>query len=690
MGKTTKILAGIVAFLLLVTASLAAFVRFYLTDERIKALVLPAAEKALHRKVELGAIQVGLFTGITLTDFAIKETDGQTDFIKADGLVLRYDLWPLLQKRLAISTILLDHPFVRIHRDRNGAFNFDTLPFLAAKDKASPEPAAGQNPPLALTVEEVAISKARLVLSDATGALPASETVANATVNLAVDSSKQLVIQGKTDFTSTITYGGLQPVLRVEANFDPTRLRYEADLVLENEKMHLAGEVRDYRTTPQLGVHLTAKTLDLDKLLAMFAKLPKKAAATKAAKSGPADHPVKKFGVQGSVKIDTLRFQELQVNNLAADFDPGQLKFAAKVAANSETFGVDGTMRDYLTAPQVICNLTAQTLTVDTLLALTASGKAKAKAAAAPPPPAKPLADRLPKNLTAQGKISVADLRFKQLAITNFILPYRLQNGVLAINKLTATLAGGTLLDNTTVDLRPLDPTFKGDLAVRGLQLKEFLSGMLPQASYLVGGNLEASLTYSGKGFQWEKLQKALLADGSYAIKGGILRNTPVTTAVATVIGLPELSDLDISEAAGTVHIADGRVNQTSRITGQDLAIQAAGSIGFDTTISMPVVMRFSPRLSQKLQQRASLTRYLANDAGETVIKLRVGGTLANPRPELDPAMVREQAERVIKKKLFEQLEKSLGGQQQPAPDQSDQQPPPSPAQQLLRGILGM
>jgi hypothetical protein len=47
-------------------------VKFYLTDERVRGLLLPRLEEATGRSVAMESIQVGLLRGITVSDFSVK------------------------------------------------------------------------------------------------------------------------------------------------------------------------------------------------------------------------------------------------------------------------------------------------------------------------------------------------------------------------------------------------------------------------------------------------------------------------------------------------------------------------------------------------------------------------------------------------------------------------------------------
>ena len=79
MKKFLIIAAGVVAVIFI---ALTLLIKFYVTPERVKSFVVPTAEKSLNRKVDMGDISIGLLQGISLSDFAIKESDGKSDFVK--------------------------------------------------------------------------------------------------------------------------------------------------------------------------------------------------------------------------------------------------------------------------------------------------------------------------------------------------------------------------------------------------------------------------------------------------------------------------------------------------------------------------------------------------------------------------------------------------------------------------------
>ena len=71
-GKTKKVFLIILSLILIVIIALAVLIKIYITPERIKAFLIPEAEKSLSIKVDLGEISINLFKGIEVKNFAIK------------------------------------------------------------------------------------------------------------------------------------------------------------------------------------------------------------------------------------------------------------------------------------------------------------------------------------------------------------------------------------------------------------------------------------------------------------------------------------------------------------------------------------------------------------------------------------------------------------------------------------------
>jgi len=334
MKGIIKVLAGIVFLIILVGAGLAVFVRFYLTDERLNALIVPQAEKALGRQVSLGNIDVSLLKGITLNDFAVKEEDGNTDFVKIKGFVLSYELMPLLQKNLVVSEIKLIEPEITVSRGKNGLFNFATLSFLSTEktEKISSPPSSSTTAvalPLALTMDTITVSNARVILSDDLGELPEVDTHADLTVSVGIGQDiSSLRYAGTLTFSSDAVYQGIEPHVTGKIDFDQNQVAYSLDVKMDKEAARLAGVVQEYTKTPDIELNVTSDNLHIDSLLAMAGGL-----GDKAIKSGSPEGKVnpkapKSIGSQipeglkahGVVRVKEAVYKNLPVRDFQLDY----------------------------------------------------------------------------------------------------------------------------------------------------------------------------------------------------------------------------------------------------------------------------------------------------------------------------------------------------------------------------------
>ncbi len=178
----------IILVAILATLTVASFIllKTLVTPERIKQAVLPVAEKAVHRKVTLGDVRIGIFSGIELSDLKIMDRAGTGPFVSCGAARLHYDLMPLLHGKVQITEITLIAPEIHIVRNSDGSFNFSDMlekgpkPKPAAKGGdpahrtssisdeqtgAHKDPGANKDP-LAILVSRISIKDGKIVFTD--------------------------------------------------------------------------------------------------------------------------------------------------------------------------------------------------------------------------------------------------------------------------------------------------------------------------------------------------------------------------------------------------------------------------------------------------------------------------------------------------------------------------------------------
>lgn len=168
MKKLLKIFVGLLAVVVVILIALAILVKLYVTPERVKAVVLPLVEQKIHRQVTLGDVKVGLFSGIELHDLKVAGRDGEGPLLTVDLARLRFQLLPLLAKRVIVDELRLERPRVNLGRDAAGELSVSDLLVVAAGGGApAGQPSAGtEGTPISLLISDLRITNGEAVFVD--------------------------------------------------------------------------------------------------------------------------------------------------------------------------------------------------------------------------------------------------------------------------------------------------------------------------------------------------------------------------------------------------------------------------------------------------------------------------------------------------------------------------------------------
>lgn len=156
MKKLFKLLVKIAVVCVILLAAGLIALRIMFPPEKLKAMAVYYAKTNLQREISFDKISFNVI-GVTLDNFALSEntTFQNGTFVKADKLVVKLALMPLLKKRVEISTVSVDGLDVNVIKNKDGSFNFDTL--IPASD--------GENTP-AETAQEDNSGVAFVLLAD--------------------------------------------------------------------------------------------------------------------------------------------------------------------------------------------------------------------------------------------------------------------------------------------------------------------------------------------------------------------------------------------------------------------------------------------------------------------------------------------------------------------------------------------
>lgn len=304
-------------FLLLVAIALIGIqlaLKFYFTQERLTNLIQPQIKKATGRRTKLGQVSIGLFSGIKLTDLAIKEANGKEDFFKVTAFSLSYKLWPLLHKKLVITSITLDRPYLKIIRQKDGTFNFSKLltkPAQPAKEIPASQNKTRKALPLDLNVDQISIQHAQLLFEDLKQELPPLQGTIDGQLALSITRGGKIDYTGGLDIKAQAQDDNLKNELKAKVQISPAQIQFTGRLNFGQWSIQSKGAVLDYLQGPKINLTLNSQELDIDQILAKLNPM-----LTQAAPPGKTPRSSKSSGSTGhhQAKASPLLPGDLAVN----------------------------------------------------------------------------------------------------------------------------------------------------------------------------------------------------------------------------------------------------------------------------------------------------------------------------------------------------------------------------------------
>ncbi len=350
MKKLLKIAIVVVGILVLLFVGLTLFVKSYLSSDRLKPIILPKAEAATGRKVNIDEINVSLFKGIVAKGLSVKEKDGQKDFLKIGRFVLSYRLLPLLKKQLVISKIEIISPSISIKKDREGKYNFSDI--MEKRSQEPPKPSGPERPvlPVSVVADRLFIRDASLTFVDDEKELP--------DVSIALHAEFKGGLEK--DGTPRMEFGLISlkemkaklkdKEVKVSGKIDMDAKNVRANLrtLIGKDNIELTATVKDYRSTPDIVANLHAKTLDLQQLMDLSgekkAQGEKPQKKEKKAESSEGDK-MQKIKASGQIAIDKAKYQDYTIKDLRLNYqlvkgvlriDPLGLQFSGEGSFTAE------------------------------------------------------------------------------------------------------------------------------------------------------------------------------------------------------------------------------------------------------------------------------------------------------------------------------------------------------------------
>jgi uncharacterized protein involved in outer membrane biogenesis len=325
MKKFLKVALVVVGVLVLLVIGLSLLVKSYLSSDRLKPIILPKAEAATGRKVQLDEINVSLFKGIVAKGLSVKERDGQRDFLKIGRFVLSYRLLPLLKKQLVISKIEIVSPSISIKKEREGRYNFSDIMEKRSQEPQKPSGPGHEALPVSVVADRLFIRNAGFKFVDDEKVLP--------DVSISLDAEFKGSIEK--DGTPRMEFGLIslkeakaslrdkEVKVSGKIDMDAKTVRANLQALIGRDNIELSATVKDYRLAPDVVANIHAKTLDLQQLMGLSGE--KKAQGGSPQKKEKKVEPseggmMQKLRASGQIAVDKATYQDYTIKDLRIQY----------------------------------------------------------------------------------------------------------------------------------------------------------------------------------------------------------------------------------------------------------------------------------------------------------------------------------------------------------------------------------
>ena len=710
MGKPLKIIIAVVAVLVVLLAGAFLFLRSYLTDERIRTLVVENAEKSLNRKVLLGAIDLSLFKGIVVRDIEVKERDAKTAFLRAKEFGLSYQFLPLLSKRLVIDKLSLVNPEIHVWKNADATYNFSDISAPAPK---TPETERGKPAglPVSLNVERIAIEQAKLHYTDLTGKLKKADVLVTADLGISSASEKALSSSGKLDITiatavlaskeDTRTLKDISADIRYKVDVNPEAKQvtiHSVDASVLKIPIQIRGSVT-YGAEAGYALDLTVPNVALSELRKdiLSAFLPEGTAlggnlsmALNAVRKPGKDSPATYKGSIRMSKVSVLYkgLQPVLDGSVRLTQDAIAIE-GMRLISGQNSADITGSVKNYIAYPDADIAIRSRSLALDDLVVPAPAAPQKQEAPKTEAAGKEPEPMNLKMRLNAT--LDIDKTTYRGIAITHFRSRYELKDNVFRILSLNGSTLSGAFALKGAVDLAQKGYRYNISPELKNMKVEELVNAFAPKAKGKLFGTLSGNADIAGAGTLAANVKRNLKGKGAFAIKDGSLKNAELSSGLLAILGLQELREIPIQTADGKFTMADGIVNLKTLIASRDMTIDETGTIGMDEKLDLGVLVKISDRLSPKVVSQSPVARLLSGEKGWTGIPLRVAGTISNPSYGIDTRAVGQKAGQAIQKRLGEELLKRLPGgesKSQPQAPTTEQKKSLTP-EDLFKGLFG-
>ena len=157
---------------------------FFIAPPIVRSVAAKRIAKELNRDVTIAKVKLNPFAmSATIRGFLIQDKDGKP-FVSWDEVYANFEFWSLFTHTYVFKEINTSHPYARVQVNPDRSLNFSDILEKLAKEAAAAPRDAKPSRPLALRVDQLRISAARLAALDLTMKRPFTKFIGPLDVTL--------------------------------------------------------------------------------------------------------------------------------------------------------------------------------------------------------------------------------------------------------------------------------------------------------------------------------------------------------------------------------------------------------------------------------------------------------------------------------------------------------------------------
>ncbi len=588
MSKIIKIVVGLFAAAVIGIVAVVST----LDVNQYKGEIIEVAEKATGRKLQIGGdlqFAFSLVPTVVIEDvkFSNASWGSKPEMLTLDKFEVQVSLLPLLSGNIQINRVILLEPNILLETNKKGLGNWIFASKKAEED--APSESGGSSP--SIVVNEVRLENATIVYKDGVTGQETKLVIEKiVTESNSVDDPLSVIMKVVYNELPIELKGSLGSLNQLTGNDS-----YPIDL-----KMNVSGA--DIALKGQIAKPMDGKGFDIDvsfnvDSLADLSEL----AGSDLPELGPVSFTGKLTDSKGAYSIKTMKL----------------------VLGNTDLSG-DVTVNISGKRPAISANLSSNLIDLIELAGdeqQAGKEEPKERLFSSDPLPLEGL-----KSVNANVSINAKQIKTSSLVLEKTKIVVTLKNGNLAIKPLSTLLAGGSLNGNITLNTSGKIATLLTDISIKGLEpsqlgdLKDKISGATTDISIKVkgSGNSVSQIMAGLNG-------KLLLQSGKGELKGSAA-STASTDLLTMLNPMAKSTDGTQLECA-VVHfnIKDGIATADKGIAFATTQMNIIGSGTVDLKTE-----KLDIGINPQAREGVGIS------AGQLAGLVRLGGTLANPKPTTD------------------------------------------------------